>query len=420
MNCPRCGATNRDGVRFCRSCGKPIAGPSSNPAAPAGAAAVPYALPNTPTAGTGQPQASGLICPDCQQSNRLGAKHCRSCGMALDSTRVCPHCRSRNRIYARRCQQCGQPLLSNAPPRRGTGTLSPTTLVKDRYQIVHKIAQGGMGAVYLARDTRLSDQYLGREKLVALKEMSQSAFTADQLPEAIRMFESEAKMLAHLDHPNLPTVTDFFEYLANRYLVMDYIKGETLEALVKKNSAPLRLPDVLKWANQLFGVFEFLHNQNPPIIYRDFKPSNVMLEESTGLLKLIDFGIARFLRKRTSKNLSPNNLSIDDAGVGTPGYAAPEQWKKGELLHPQSDVYSLGVVLHQLLTNYDPTAIPFSLPPIRQLNARVPVPLADAIAKAYAPALADRYATMRDFEQAFQQAWLQSFGGWNVPANAGS
>jgi serine/threonine-protein kinase len=307
--------------------------------------------------------------------------------------------------------------MANAPPRLGTGCLTPTTLVNDRYRIINKIAQGGMGAVYLVKDMRLSDPNLGRDKFCALKEMSQSAFTPDQLADAIKMFGGEARMLAHLRHPNLPEVTDCFEFQSNQYLVMDYIKGETFEAILKRNNGPLKLPDVLKWANQLFGVFQYLHDQNPPIIYRDLKPSNIMLERDTGLLKIIDFGIARFLRKRTSKNLRPQNVAVDDAGIGTPGYAAPEQWKKGELLYPQSDIYSLGVVLHQLLTNYDPTTIPFSLPSIQSLSPSVPPKIADAIAKGYALKLAERYQTIKDFQNAFQQAWLESFGGWNVPGN---
>ncbi len=309
--------------------------------------------------------------------------------------------------------------MSGAPPRLGTGELKPQKVVEKRYQVVSLIAQGGMGAVYLVRDMKFSDAALGHEIFCALKEMSQSAFPPDQLQDAVRMFESEARMLGYLKHSNLPRVTDFFEFESNHYLVMEYIKGETLEAILIKNKGPLKIATVLKWANQLLGVLQFLHDQNPPIVYRDLKPSNIMLEESSGLLKIIDFGIARFQRKRTSKNLLQAGLSIDDAGIGTPGYAAPEQWKKGEPL-PQSDIYSLGVVLHQLLTNYDPTTTPFVLSPIQSLNPKVPTKIADVIAKAYAPKLSDRYLTMKDFQNSFERAWLESYGGYSIPGNAGS
>jgi serine/threonine protein kinase len=306
--------------------------------------------------------------------------------------------------------------MAGAKPRLGTGELSPNKVVAARYQIVNRIAQGGMGAVYLVKDLRLSDVNLGRDRFCALKEMSESAFTADQLPEAMRMFEMEAKMLAGLRHPNLPEVTDCFEFESKQYLVMDYIRGKTLEEILKRSGGPLPFADVFKWSNQLFGVFQYLHDQNPPIIYRDVKPSNIMLEEGTGLVKIIDFGIARFLRRRTSRNLMPAGGALEDVGIGTPGYAAPEQWKKGEP-HPQSDIYSLGVVLHQLLTNNDPTLVPFSLPPIASLNRAVPVRIAGAIAKAYALPVSERYQTMRDFQNALQQAWLDSYGGWNAPSH---
>ena len=308
--------------------------------------------------------------------------------------------------------------MANAPPRLGTGNLSPRTLVKDRYIIVGKIAQGGMGAVYRVTDTHLDDAARQLAKTWALKEMSESAFQPDQLQEAVQNFRREATLLAHLRHPNLPEVHDLFEYQGKYYLIMDYIEGETLDQILAARPTPLDLGTVLKWANQLCGVLQYLHDQSPPIIYRDLKPSNIMLEKTDGLLKIIDFGIARFQKKRTSRNLLQTGQSIEDAGIGTMGYAPPEQWQKGNVT-TQADVYALGVVLFQLLTKHDPTTTPFNLPSLRQMNPKVPQAIADVITKAHAEKLAERYQTITDFQRDLTRAWLGTFGRWNVPG-AGS
>jgi len=383
MNCPICGALNRDGVKFCRQCGAPQAMLAS-PAA--------------------TPPSSGQICPTCQKPNRIGAKFCCYCSEPLTATRLCPHCGTENRVQARYCRGCSKPVMANAAPRLGTGSLAPGRVIANRYLIVRKIAQGGMGAVYLVTDTHLHDASLQRAKAWALKEMSQSVFQPTELPMAIAMFRGEATILAHLRHPNLPAVTDFFDDKSKYYLVMDYVEGETLEAILKRNNAPFPLDQVLRWTTQLVGVLEYLHDRTPPVIYRDLKPGNIMLEKN-GLLKLIDFGIARFQRKRTSKDLvhpgSP--LSESDAGIGTMGYAPPEQWKKGEV-SPQADVYALGVTLHQLLTNHDPTTTPFALPSLRSLNPAVPEPIAAVIAQAHENDLTKRFQTIKDFERALDQA----------------
>jgi serine/threonine-protein kinase len=291
--------------------------------------------------------------------------------------------------------------MSNAPPRLGTGNLQSSTLLNNRYEVVGKIAQGGMGAVYLVRDTRLNKKW-------AMKEMSQRTFTPDQLQNAVNMFQSEAQILAQLQHANLPMVVDLFTFQTTHYLVMDYIEGETLEAVLKRNKAPFSLHEVMRYARQLIGVLSFLHNQNPPIVYLDLKPANIMLQPN-GLIKLIDFGICRFQRKRTSRNLLVPGLSENDVGIGTPGYAAPEQWRIGNIT-VQADIYSLGVTLHQFLTYYDPTTTPFVLPSILSLNPNVPVPIAGVIAQAHELELAKRCKTMLDFERAWEQALLGSSG----------
>ncbi len=367
MNCPHCGRENRTSSSYCAGCGTRL-----------------ETIPVGPS------------CPTCQQNNRPSAKHCRACGAPLLPIRRCAHCGAENRASARYCRNCSQPLMANAPPRLGTGSLAGGMVLNQRYAVAQKIAQGGMGAVYFVLDTRLNKHW-------AMKEMSQRALAPVDLQDAIQRFQNEARILATLRHVNLPQVIDLFAFEGKQFLVMDYIAGKTLEEILKQNRGALPLEQVMNYARQLVAVLGFLHRQTPPIIYLDLKPSNVMVEQ-TGQIKLIDFGISRFLKKRTSKNLLQEGLSENDAGIGTPGYAAPEQWKAGNIT-PQSDVYSLGVTLHQLLTTHDPTEKPFFLPPIQSLNPAVPEPICAALAPTYEWELAKRYKSIGEFERALEQAW---------------
>lgn len=417
--CPNCGHGNRDAAKFCVGCGKQFDAliAVENDASPfvvAPFAAIPTPSPLStagPITPVSPPESSGVPCPNCQQVNRIGAKFCRHCSEPLATMRKCPHCGGENRLQARHCRVCGKNVMVHAPPRLGTGNLTPSTLIANRYQIIRKVAQGGMGAVYLVSDTHLYDPQHRREKRWALKEMSEKAFPSDQLAQAIEMFQREARMLAHLEHANLPEVIDLFEHQSKYYLAMTYVEGETLESVLRAKNAPLELEPVMKWTNQLCGVLAYLHVQNPPIIYRDLKLSNVMLETKTGLLKVIDFGIARFQRKRTSKHLKQAGQQDDDAGIGTMGYAPPEQWRKGEVT-TQADVYALGVILHQLLTNFDPTGSPFNLPDISSQNPAVPPHLAAVIATACENDVSRRYLTITEFQREFMRAWHHEFKGW--------
>jgi len=246
------------------------------------------------------------------------------------------------------------------------------------------IAQGGMGAVYRVTDTRL------RGKIWALKEMSEKGLAPEEHLTAIQQFQQEALMLATLRHRNLPQVIDVFEEGGKHYLVMEYVEGQTLEKLMQGTGGPFPEPRVLAWAEQLCDVLAYLHAQTPPIIYRDLKPANVMEENQTKVVKLIDFGIARF--HKTGK-------TRDTVAIGTPGYAPPEQYGKGQS-DARSDVYALGVVLHQLLTNYDPSQKPFNLPLARQLNPGVSTHVEQAIARAIEFDMAARFPSAKAFWQA--------------------
>ena len=227
--------------------------------------------------------------------------------------------------------------------------LFPHMLFMDRYYVIDEVGSGGFGSVYKAKDTRNGD------KLVAIKEVSLSGLPLRTRIEATSAFEREASLLPQLNHPNLPRLYDYFQRPDQWYLVMDFIAGETLdEYQSKKPRQRLLLSDALDIGIQLCTVLHYLHSQQPPIIFRDLKPTNI-IRAPTGQIYLIDFGIARYFKPGQAK---------DTMALGSPGYAAPEQYGKAQTT-PRADIYSLGAVLHQLLTTRDPSEAPFRFTPLR-------------------------------------------------------
>src|SRR5260370_21240483 len=181
------------------------------------------------------------------------------------------------------------------------------SLLGGRYRCERQIGTGGMGVVYQATDT--DERFHHRQ--VAIKAMSKAGLSAIQAQEAESAFAQEAALLASLLHPNLPRIYDSFSECACCYLVMDYIEGSTLaDLLEREGGGPLPIVRVLGWARELCDVLHYLHTRQPPVIFRDLKPSNVMLSKS-GHLFLIDFGIARFFKP---------GQAHDTAALGSPGY----------------------------------------------------------------------------------------------------
>jgi serine/threonine protein kinase len=242
-------------------------------------------------------------------------------------------------------------------PNNQTGRLSPQSTLQQRFIIVEQIGRGGMGAVYLATDTRLGN------RRVAIKEMSQAHLNTQELAEATMRFQREAHMLGALAHPNLPRIYDSFSEQGRSYLVMDYIEGKTLHAILKEhNGQPIPVAQVLSYAHQLCDVLSYLHQQQPPIIFRDIKPTNVMVTNN-GHIFLIDFGIARVFKEGQVQ---------DTILLGSPGYAPPEQHGLTQT-NPRSDLYALGATLHYCLTGRDPYHAKdhFNFPSARQSNPQV-------------------------------------------------
>src|SRR6266702_6293127 len=223
------------------------------------------------------------------------------------------------------------------------------TLLRNRYFILSEVGAGGFGWVYKARDIQSGD------RLVAIKEVRLLGLHPKAMLEATTAFQREASVLSQLDHPNLPRLYEHFQNPGHWYLVMDFIAGETLEQYQSK--APNRrllLSEVLNIGLQLCIVLDYLHSQQPPVIFRDLKPANIM-RTPTKQLYLIDFGIARYFKPGQAK---------DTVALGSPGFAAPEQYGKAQTT-PRADIYSLGALLHQLLTARDPSDAPFRFLPLR-------------------------------------------------------
>jgi len=205
-----------------------------------------------------------------------------------------------------------------------------------------------MGAVYKAEDTKLGS------RLVAIKEMSQSNLSSREIAIATNAFKQEAHMLAGLQHPNLPSIHDYFNQHGRSYLVMSFIEGETLEHYLETtNKGHLTIREVLEIGIQLCTVLDFLHSRQPPIIFRDLKPSNIM-RTPNGHIYLIDFGIVRHFKP---------GQTWDTKALGTLGYAAPEQYGKAQTT-PRADIYGLGATLHYLLSGNDPINTPFRFTPL--------------------------------------------------------
>lgn len=249
----------------------------------------------------------------------------------------------------------------------GYNSLQANTVLLARYKIIGVLGGGGQGAVYQARDLNFPDV----RKLVAVKEMLNPATDPNLRAATLKTFQREANILAMLSHPAIPNIYDFFDWNDRAYLVMEYINGKDLEELIS-TTKELPVNKVIEWAVDLCDVLEYLHNQQPePIIFRDMKPANVMID-NLGKVRLIDFGIA--------KKFDP---TVKHTMIGTEGYSAPEQYKGN--VSPLSDVYSLGATLHHVLTRRDPRLEPpfsFSERPILDLNEHVSRELAAVVEKA--------------------------------------
>ncbi len=272
------------------------------------------------------------------------------------------------------------------------GALQPGQVLQSRYRILGIIGMGGMGAVYQGRDLH----FLNVPKLVAVKEMINLAQDQQLRETTMKNFEREAEILATLSHPAIPQIHDFFSFGDRAYLVMEFIQGKDLEGILNSTESFLPIEQIRQWAIEVCDVLNYLHNHEPePIVFRDMKPSNVMIDHHRRV-RLIDFGIAKTFQ-----------LGQPGTMIGTDGYAAPEQYKG--LASPSADLYALGATLHHLLTRRDPRLEPpfsFHKRPIEELNPNVPSALAEVVMRALSYNPEERYASAAAMRQS-----LEALGG---------
>jgi serine/threonine protein kinase len=274
---------------------------------------------------------------------------------------------------------------SRVPKHRREGLLRAGIELQERYRIEGTRGVGGFSSVYQARDLHFPNV----TRLCAVKEMVHLSRDRRARELAAQSFEREASILATLDHPAVPEVYDFFTDGDRSYLVLEYIPGHDLEAVLLERKSFIPTENVLDWALQLCDVLTYLHNNKPqPVIFRDMKPSNIMLDRH-GRIRLIDFNIAKLFQ-----------AGVKGTMIGTEGYSPPEQYR-GEA-SPAGDVYALGATLHHILTRQDPrTEPPFSFAerPIREVNPQVPVSLVAVIDRSLSYNAADRYQEINEVRE---------------------
>jgi serine/threonine protein kinase len=280
--------------------------------------------------------------------------------------------------------------------------LKAAEILRGRYRIVKIIGQGGMGSIYLADDLRLE----GRQ--CALKEVEHDrSLSGEPLRQAREQFLREATVLARLDHPNLPKVSDFFSIGGRDYLVMDFIPGKDLRILIneaKQKNSFLPEREVLNWGSQIADALAYLHSQNPPILHRDIKPSNLKLTPA-GLVKLVDFGLVKIL---ASDEITITILQ----GRGTALYTPLEQYG-GDTGHTdaRSDIYAFGATLYHLLSNQPPVEArelflnPNALTPLRQINQNVSPRTERAVIWAMSLHPDERPDSVTEFREALLGSW---------------
>jgi len=312
-----------------------------------------------------------------------------------------PGCGHLNRPGARFCEQCGRPLRP-----AGWSPLRAGHLLRGgAYRILEPLGKGGMGALYLAADTGAFDRKCVVKELLDYYDPA----SPDEARQAQERFETEARLLAELRHPGIPRIYGFFSEGGRHYIVMEYIEGETLERAVTHadplgrtvSARPLPVEEAVRHAIRVCHLLEYLAGQPAPVIHHDIKPANLIVDRTSGEVRLVDFGTA-ICQAQSVEQAAPGGSGLHPAqplpGFGTEGYAAPEQYRGWS--EPRSDVYALAATLYHLLTDDPPGDHPFHFPCLKNL----PGPLASALERALRPEVTRR-STALQFRQALE-AWL--------------
>lgn len=256
------------------------------------------------------------------------------------------------------------------------------SIVDGKYKILNKIGQGGMSIVYLAMNERVNKPW-------AIKEVRKDGVSNYEVVRQNLIAETD--ILKRLNHPNLPSIIDVIDCEDTFLIVMDYIEGKPLsEALQREGAQPQ--DKVIEWAKQICDVLGYLHSRKPPIIYRDMKPSNIMLKPD-GNIMIIDFGTAREYKSASI---------ADTTCLGTQGYAAPEQFGGHGQTDARTDIYCLGATLYHLVTGHNPCMPPYEMYPIRQWNPALSSGFEEIILKCTQKNPADRYQSCAELMYALE------------------
>ena len=268
-----------------------------------------------------------------------------------------------------------------AEEREG-GMLKVGDLIDGKYKILNEIGRGGMSTVYLAINEKANKPW-------AVKEVRKNGISNRELVKQSLMVE--INLLKKLKHKGLPSIVDIIDQQDNYLIVMDYIEGITLENIMQEEGVQPQ-EKVVDWAIQLCDVLQYLHTRKPAIIYRDMKPSNIMLR-SDGSVVLIDFGTAREFKERHVE---------DTTCLGTQGYAAPEQFGGMGQTDERTDIYSLGATMYRLVTRHKPSEPPYEMYPITHWNPRLSTGLEGIIAKCTSKDPKSRYQSVQEVRYALE------------------
>ncbi len=329
-----------------------------------------------------------MFCPECGTQVQPGDPFCGECGARQEPAPLPPP-----PVVVEARKGRGENRMPDVKkPKKATANiqLEPGTLLVDRYAISNRVGGGGMGSVYRARDKRLAD------RLCAVKEMIELFADESQRAKAVEDFRREAAVLARLKHPSIPTIYDNFIEGGRYYLVMEWIGGGDLAEQMRAHGGMVEEATVAKWAAQICDVLYYIHTQNPPIIYRDLKPANLMLDDNTGRVMLVDFGIARIVQA-TEKGVT---------AIGTMGYAPPELF--AGKVEARSDVYSLGATMFHMLTGSDPQDNPLLIfdfskhPRPSQINPAISVEMERILMKTVAHKPEDRPASALELKRSLE------------------
>ena len=280
--------------------------------------------------------------------------------------------------------------------------LEPGTLICARYQITKLIGRGGMSAVYQARD-------IATGKLYAIKDVERNGKANNNI--VLQSLTTEGRMLKQLDNPHLPKIYDIIENSDSFMLVMDFIEGVSLDKVIERNG-PQMIEHVYNWGMQICDVFSYLHSQTPPIVYRDMKPANVILQPS-GNVMMIDFGTAR-----TQKS---NAMQSDTICIGTAGFAAPEQFGGLGESTARTDIFCLGATLYNLITGHSPCDNPKGILPLERWNPQLAdSPLNYIISKCTRSDPNERYQTAQELKNDLYLASIGAFGSKRARGKSGS